>query len=103
MARFLDKLASGRHPPQLLVDHPNAGNGERAIRAEMHGCRRSPSATNRRLPAYETQACQRFSPFLRTALPNCVTNSWRSYGWQNRTTALWTASTLDDPKVKAAP
>jgi hypothetical protein len=26
-----------------------------------------------------------------------------SYGWQNRTTAFCTASTLDAPKVEAAP
>ncbi len=35
MARFFEKLATGPHPPQLLSDHPNPGNRERAIRAEM--------------------------------------------------------------------
>src|SRR5437588_907601 len=35
MARFFQKLAAGPHPPQLLSDHPNPGNRERAIRAEM--------------------------------------------------------------------
>jgi len=35
MARFFEKLAGGPHPPQLLSDHPNPGNRERAIRAEM--------------------------------------------------------------------
>jgi len=34
MASFFEKLASSPHPPQLLVDDPNADNGERAIRAE---------------------------------------------------------------------
>lgn len=35
MARFFEKLAAGPHPPQLLSDHPNPGNRERAIQAEM--------------------------------------------------------------------
>src|SRR5215470_8727786 len=35
MARFFEKLAAGPQPPQLLSDHPNPGNRERAIRAEM--------------------------------------------------------------------
>jgi beta-barrel assembly-enhancing protease len=35
MARFFEKLAAGPHPPQLLSDHPNPGNRESAIRAEM--------------------------------------------------------------------
>ena len=35
MARFFEKLAGGPHPPQMLSDHPNPGNRERAIRAEM--------------------------------------------------------------------
>jgi predicted Zn-dependent protease len=35
MARFFEKLAAGPHPPQILSDHPNPGNREKAIRAEM--------------------------------------------------------------------
>jgi predicted Zn-dependent protease len=35
MARFFEKLAAGPHPPQLFSDHPNPGNRERAIQAEM--------------------------------------------------------------------
>src|SRR5215467_4786425 len=35
MARFFEKLAAGPHPPQILSDHPNPGNRERAIQAEM--------------------------------------------------------------------
>ena len=35
MASFFEKLAAGPHTPQLLSDHPNPGNRERAIRAEM--------------------------------------------------------------------
>jgi len=35
MASFFEKLAAGPHPPQLLSDHPNPGNRERAIRTEM--------------------------------------------------------------------
>jgi len=45
MATFFEKLASSPHPPQLLVDHPNADNGERAIRAEIQVCRRFLAAT----------------------------------------------------------
>jgi len=35
MARFFEKLSAGPHPPQLLSDHPNPGNREKAIQAEM--------------------------------------------------------------------
>ena len=35
MARFFEKLAAGPNPPQLLSDHPNPGNREKAIQAEM--------------------------------------------------------------------
>ena len=36
MAHFFDKLAGqGSHPPQILSDHPNPGNREKAIVAEM--------------------------------------------------------------------
>jgi len=35
MARFFEKLSAGPHPPQLLSDHPNPGNRENAIEAEM--------------------------------------------------------------------
>ena len=35
MARFFEKLAAGPHPPQILSDHPNPGNREKAIQAEM--------------------------------------------------------------------
>jgi len=35
MARFFEKLASGPHPPQILSDHPNPGNREKAIQAEL--------------------------------------------------------------------
>jgi Zn-dependent protease with chaperone function len=36
MAKFFEKLAAnGRQPPQILSDHPNPGNREEVIRAEM--------------------------------------------------------------------
>jgi predicted Zn-dependent protease len=35
MAHFFEKLAAGPNPPQLLSDHPNPGNREKAIQAEM--------------------------------------------------------------------
>ena len=35
MARFFEKLATGPHPPQFLSDHPNPGNREKAIQAEL--------------------------------------------------------------------
>jgi beta-barrel assembly-enhancing protease len=35
MARFFEKLSAGPHPPQLLSDHPNPGNRESAIQAEL--------------------------------------------------------------------
>jgi len=35
MARFFEKLASGPQPPQILSDHPNPGNREKAIQAEV--------------------------------------------------------------------
>jgi Peptidase family M48 len=35
MARFFEKLAQGPQPPQILSDHPNPGNREAAIKAEM--------------------------------------------------------------------
>jgi hypothetical protein len=39
MARFFEKLASGPQPPQILSDHPNPGNRERAIEAEVRTMR----------------------------------------------------------------
>jgi hypothetical protein len=35
MARFFEKLAQGPQPPQILSDHPNPGNRERAIQSEV--------------------------------------------------------------------
>jgi peptidase M48-like protein len=35
MARFFEKLSQGPQPPQILSDHPNPGNRETAIKAEM--------------------------------------------------------------------
>jgi len=35
MARFFEKLAAGPQLPQLLSDHPNPGNREKAIQAEV--------------------------------------------------------------------
>ncbi len=35
MARFFEKLSQGPQPPQILSDHPNPGNREAAIKAEM--------------------------------------------------------------------
>jgi len=35
MARFFEKLATGSQPPQFLSDHPNPGNREKAIEAEL--------------------------------------------------------------------
>lgn len=35
MAHFFEKLASGPQPPQFLSDHPNPGNREKAIQAEV--------------------------------------------------------------------
>lgn len=35
MAHFFEKLAAGPRPPQFLSDHPNPGNREKAIQAEL--------------------------------------------------------------------
>jgi peptidase M48-like protein len=35
MARFFEKLTQGPQPPQILSDHPNPGNREKAIQAEV--------------------------------------------------------------------
>ena len=35
MAHFFEKLSSAPHPPQFLSDHPNPGNREKAIQAEL--------------------------------------------------------------------
>ena len=35
IARFFDKLAAGAQSPQILSDHPNPGNREKAIQAEI--------------------------------------------------------------------
>jgi Zn-dependent protease with chaperone function len=35
MAHFFEKLATGSQPPQFLSDHPNPGNREKAIQAEV--------------------------------------------------------------------
>jgi predicted Zn-dependent protease len=39
MARFFEKLSAGSQPPQILSDHPNPGNRQRAIEAEVRTVR----------------------------------------------------------------
>ena len=85
MARFFEKLAQGPQPPQILSDHPNPGNRERAIQSEVQ----TMSARNY---GYQTGEFDRMKSELKSvppppkkaaAVPQAPAAGSPSGAWQN--------------------